>query len=652
MANFTVAYGFTGLSLDATTQDAGVSGATMTGQALSTFAATSEYAYSGSPVFKTTCAQTSEAGALSAGTYMQFTLTPADGVTDWTPTQLAFNAARGGSSTPRGWICRASHDTYDTDLGAAEIPTTRTTWTPYTVDLTPIGTVTGPVSVRVYMYAPTSSSSIEWDDFTFTGTYNGTPTGGGSGGTVGSMGTPWIGAVTATSVQVVASQITGVTGDVRLAVSTGSTMTAPTFGAAVTPSGGVAKVSITGLNPSSEYYYRVADSNGDYVGGLGGRFRTYPVDNSAAGFTFGFSSCRDTNTDAPVLSNLKSRNPLFYIHTGDLHYRDITSNDTSLFRTGYNEWLGQTTIASLHRDLPVQYVYDDHDWGGNDSNGSATAGPACRTVYRERVPHYTLPSGTTANQTWKVGRVRFIILDVRAARSGGTILGSTQKAWLLNLLANADTKLTFIVSPVAWIGGSSDDWDGFASEQSDVVSAMNTADTECVFLCGDAHMLAIDNGSNSPGGAHVWHASSLSRSGSVKGGPYSGGTSAGSNRYGFVTVTDNGSQITATFQGINNGSTWGTDTVSVAAPPSGNGRVVVETAEFVAPSPAGTAPNVVVDAAEFVSGGSDSTVTVDTAELVISGAGAVPAPLWIRRESAWKVGQVWRRAVGTWRQLV
>ena len=39
-------------------------------------------------------------------------------------------------------------------------------------------------------------------------------------------------------------------------------------------------------------------------------------------------------------------------------------------------------------------------------------------------------------------------------------------------------------------------------------------------MSGDAHMLAVDDGSHTPGGFPVMHASPLDKKGSIKGGPY------------------------------------------------------------------------------------------------------------------------------------
>jgi hypothetical protein len=63
-------------------------------------------------------------------------------------------------------------------------------------------------------------------------------------------------------------------------------------------------------------------------------------------------------------------------------------------------------------------------------------------------------------------------------------------------------------------------------------------------LSGDAHMLAIDNGSHSDysgtgkAGFPVMHAAALDRPGGEKGGPYSEGAYPGAGQYGTMAVHD------------------------------------------------------------------------------------------------------------------
>lgn len=358
-------------------------------------------------------------------------------------------------------------------------------------------------------------------------------------------------------------------------------------GSTVTPdANGISKHSIPALVPDSPYYYQVEVGGGMVASPQ--LFRTLPDASGPRSFSFAFSSCRDHAAALPdpnptAFSDMLTRGIDFFLEIGDFHYRNISTNDQALFRAGYDEFFTRTNIANVLKSVPSGYVWDDHDFGGDGSNGSSVARPAAQAVYRERTPHPTLPSATgLIYHTFRVGRVRFIVLDCRSARSpvgnadnsSKTMLGAEQKTWLQNLLNNADTPMTVIVSSVGWIGAAGvdsgqDHWAYYTTERAEVGGwiTANAAKTKCIFISGDAHMLAYDDGTNSVAGCPQYHAAALNQNTSTKGGPYSGGSRASNNAYGFMEVTDTGAQVALKYTGIYNGSTvWTTHTTTVNAP--------------------------------------------------------------------------------------
>jgi hypothetical protein len=74
-------------------------------------------------------------------------------------------------------------------------------------------------------------------------------------------------------------------------------------------------------------------------------------------------------------------------------------------------------------------------------------------------------------------------------------------------------------------------------------------------VSGDAHMLAIDDGSNNrfstsgAAGFPVFQAAPLDRPASVKGGPYSEGVSARPGQYGLIDIADDGTTVDVTLTG-------------------------------------------------------------------------------------------------------
>lgn len=386
---------------------------------------------------------------------------------------------------------------------------------------------------------------------------------------IGQTGSPfiggtWAGNVTPTSATV-SIRLTSPGLRVRLQISQSQSLVPATFSAAVntaTATGNTAKLTVQGLLPDTEYFYGV-----EVAGVLRtetvsrGKFRTFPL--GRASFRVAFGSCGDFRAlDQSAFGAIIAEQPLFFIHMGDLHYSDTNSTHADDYRYNYDNVLGHYAQGPLFRNMPVAYVWDDHDFSGNDSDTTATGRDTARSVYRERVPHYPLgAAGGTIAQAYTVGRVRFIMTDLRSAAvvpsqresASKTKMGTGQKAWFKQELINArDNGFPLIVwvCPDPWIGAAKlgdDSWAGYATERTEIANFIrDNRIANVTIISGDMHALAFDDGTNSDyatgGGAPltVLHAAALSQGGSIKGGPYSGGVIPGSPHYGILEVYDNG----------------------------------------------------------------------------------------------------------------
>ncbi|MGE0685726.1 MAG: alkaline phosphatase D family protein [Dehalococcoidia bacterium] len=351
----------------------------------------------------------------------------------------------------------------------------------------------------------------------------------------------------------------------RLAFSTSSDLSSARFVEGAALGDGVSSFSLSSLDPYTTYYYAV-EVGGRLDEGRRGSVRTFP--EGAASFRFLVAACARTGSNGAVFDAMRNENALFYVISGDFHYENIVGDNPSGFARAYNKNLGADAPGALYRQTPIAYTWDDHDFGGNNSDAGSPAKEAARLAYNRYVPHYDLVAGTGDNpiyQAFSAGRVRVILTDTRSMKNEekGSMLGSVQRAWLENEIktASATHALVVWVTGVPWIaadGSSPDDWGGFADERREIadVVAQNGIDNLLV-LSGDAHMLAIDDGTNSDystskaGGFPNFQAGALDRPGSVKGGPFSEGTYPGAGQYGVVDVQDNGRSITVKLTGKN-----------------------------------------------------------------------------------------------------
>jgi hypothetical protein len=360
----------------------------------------------------------------------------------------------------------------------------------------------------------------------------------------------------------------------RLAVSLQPDLSTPLFSdpdtAILAVNNRVVSHQVFGLTANTRYYYGF-EINGTLDTSTAGAAKTFP--SGPGSFTFGFASCATTGSQHSVFQTIRSHSLDFFIHTGDFQYEDIYVNDINRFRTAYEAVLASPAQAALYREVPLVYMWDDHDFGPNNSDSTAPGRPAARYVYQEYVPHYPLAFGSgniSINHSFAVGRVFFIICDSRSARSPAyatdnsqkTMLGNAQKAWFKQqlLMANGKYPLIVWVNTLPWIGTTGDDgWYLYTNERREIANFIKENNIRGICqLSGDAHMLAIDDGTNSDyatgGGAGfpVMQAAAMDRSPSLKGGPYSEGAYPGAGQFGLMSVIDYGdSIITVNWSGRN-----------------------------------------------------------------------------------------------------
>jgi alkaline phosphatase D len=331
---------------------------------------------------------------------------------------------------------------------------------------------------------------------------------------------------------------------------------------------GMAAFGLTGLEPATAYEYRVEPQGG---APMRGRFRTFG--EGPWNFRIAFSACADTGSASTVFDAIRDARPDLFIHMGDIHYEDIGRNDAGRFRSAFDAVMASLTQGRLYRSLPIAYMWDDHDFGPNGADSSSASRPAALAVYREFVPHYPLTGAGSPgiHQAFTMGRVRVIMTDQRSQRTSSwrtpadrTMLGAAQLQWLKDeLTAASEAPLVVWVNTVPWIaaqGPGSDNWGSYAHEREAIANHIERLGLtrRLVMLSGDAHMVAIDDGTHSnyatdarPGsrGFVVMHAAPLDRRTSMKGGPYSHGVSRQRSQFGLLDVADDGRNLKVELSG-------------------------------------------------------------------------------------------------------
>lgn len=413
----------------------------------------------------------------------------------------------------------------------------------------------------------------------------------------------WCGNATATSASVVV-RLTAAGQRVRLQVSTSPSLAPAVFSPVATTAataGNTVALAVTGLKPDTEYFYGV-----EVAGVLRtetasrGRFRTFPLGRGYIKIAFsGDSDYR--HADQRAFDAIVNEKPNLFIHLGDLHYNDTNTTNVEDYRTNYDNVLNQPNASALYRSTAIAYMWDDHDFCGNDSDGTSfsVGRDAARATYKERVPHYPIAStaGGTMAQSFTIGRVRVIITDTRSASSAAdaketaskTRLGVAQKAWFKQELISArDNGFPMILwaNPDPWIGTAAlgdDAWPGYATERTEIANFIRDNHiVNLVAISADMHALAYDDGTNSDyatgggGGFPILQAAALTAGGSIKGGPYTGGPLPGSQQYGILEIFDiGGPSVACRFSGKRVGEGEKLSYIFSASTAGGSGNTLV-----------------------------------------------------------------------------
>jgi hypothetical protein len=386
----------------------------------------------------------------------------------------------------------------------------------------------------------------------------------------------WSGALTAHSIAVHA-RLALPCDSVRLVLDDQDDWSSPLYSERVatdSSTGLWVSLSSTALDPSTSYAYRIElDGTVDTSLAHTGRFAT-PSDGPAS-FSFVTASCNGLS-DHPVWQAMGAFDPLFFLCLGDLHYADPTSSDPAEHRNAYEQQvLAHAPAAEFLRNTPLVYIWDDHDYCGNASDSSATGRSAARLAYRECVPHYPLARtgiDEPLDHAFTAGRVRFIVSDLRSTKSDSAMMGAAQELWLRNELIYArDHDLVAAwISSLTWNSiGWPENWGSQPEERRALSDFMREQAIRDLFiLSGDAHMLAIDDGTHadhstggdSPYRYPILQAAAITRGGSYKGGTFSHGyfpnPDEAHGQFGRVRVEDDGVKVCITLEG------WRTDSMS------------------------------------------------------------------------------------------
>jgi alkaline phosphatase D len=197
-------------------------------------------------------------------------------------------------------------------------------------------------------------------------------------------------------------------------------------------------IELTGLIPATAYQYEIR-VNG--IKAEDGSFITAPALNKATKFSYFVASCMHHNIypEQPAWTAVQTQNPAFNLLIGDNVYANTTDYN-GIWRVSMLQ-RGIPNFATVLTEAPTYATWDDHDYGPNDSDGTAVGKENSLRCFKDlwANPSYGLPGIPGVFYTYYWGNIHFIVMDNRYNRvnedapdgPGKTQFGTPQRDWLL-----------------------------------------------------------------------------------------------------------------------------------------------------------------------------------------------------------------------------
>lgn len=221
----------------------------------------------------------------------------------------------------------------------------------------------------------------------------------------------------------------------------------------------VVQIRIEGLEPAATYHYRFRlDGVADRYQPLSFRTKTAPA--GPADFRVAFGSCArlQYDTEQRVFTAVTAYEPDLFFWLGDNIYAD--SEQPEILADTYRRQRAVERLQPLLRSTPSLAIWDDHDFGYNDSDRRNPIRDQALALFRRfwANPSYGTPETPGVFFQHSYGGVDFFHLDGRYHRDPAdqadgpakTMLGSAQKRWLKAALKASRAPFKILITGTGW----------------------------------------------------------------------------------------------------------------------------------------------------------------------------------------------------------
>ena len=264
--------------------------------------------------------------------------------------------------------------------------------------------------------------------------------------------------------------------------------------------GNSGEILVSGLQPNAQYFYTVLLNGKSVLSQPYPSFTTPPPESGDGRVRFAFTSCvgfKGLHAAAGYADMATRTNIDLLFMLGDNHYAN--TNDLLRHRLFYLDQRRQSGWRELTARVPTYAIWDDHDYGPDNSDRTLKGKEISLRAFREHWanPFYGETNNPGIYSRFSRANVDFFLLDVRYHRSPNkdtnvankTMLGTAQLQWLKRELLTSTAPVKVILSGSEFqSNGTVDSWASFKRERDELLDYLQHAEISGVLLVsGDRH---------------------------------------------------------------------------------------------------------------------------------------------------------------------
>ena len=227
----------------------------------------------------------------------------------------------------------------------------------------------------------------------------------------------------------------------------------------------------------------------------------------------GFGSCNDTTLSAEIWKSIEKEHNDVWIWLGDNVYSK--PNNPESLKVLYQQQKENRNYQSILRDTKVFGIWDDHDYGQNDGDGSYPYKIESKQLFLEFLDiaeEHPVRKRNGIYQSYSFEGSSFsillLLLDVRSFKpkytkssnpnqryeqdKEGDILGEEQWKWVEKNIKKKEYDLVLVASGIQILSSEHpyEKWENYPKSKKRLIDLMKTK-AKVIFLTGDRHISEI-----------------------------------------------------------------------------------------------------------------------------------------------------------------